>query len=989
MQLNMRTALERRIRQLLLATVTASACGLVGAPPLVAQNADSLALVALYSATSGQGWTNSAGWLSSPLDSWHGVTLDSGRVTGLALHSNGLRRARGPHETGDGTLPPEIGNLDALRSLDLSGNEIRGALPATVANLEALQSLQLQNNLLTDLPDLSALAGLVSVDVRWNFLTFEDLEPNVGKHFTLAYAPQHLVEARRTVMGLLGETVTLHVPVGGANNQYQWYKDGTTVPFANSDSLVIAQMAISDAGTYQLHVTNTLVTDLVLLSTPTTVRFDQRFASLWLDIGAYHHAYAASGAHHESSPDPAGMQYPAILRYSGHLRAKAWWVGAKNWSNSAGVVHPYYVVRVGPRASGAGMVFPEQHRLVGRFPDTEVLVDGQPAGGKEAVLDAVDPALPADRMVHTITHTALGLTAERRAYAYTNEFHDNYHLITYDYCNTGNIDGDAALELPGQSLEAVWFFRAHRYRGSEQAARVSSHDQIWGRYTVHDVVGDGNASYPVDFTAQYAWYGFDILSTHRLGYSNLGSPLFTDQIEDPSAPDLVAPGDSVGRLTGATMMGRVTLHADAASNDPSYDRSQPRVMAWIDNDEPLTNDGAAHEEYYEDGILSRENPARNPGCTSCFLRAWPHFADRRQPDGRFWDPDGMDLFAGGFSPTTAYGPYDMQPGECVRIAVAEGIAGLSFDAATKIGRLYKRSGPQRDAVAIAFDANGDGVVNSEAFDYTQVFVGTEMQTKNQWVMSARDSLFQTFYRARDVYAASQGMSTYPVVEPPRAPLQLDIRGETDQVALSWIPASGGPSVSAWEVYRTKGWVDNLFASGCLDDDTRMCGYEHVATLPAMRSMFHDTTAAPHTDYFYYVQAVGTPQPADDTAIAGTPGGRPLRSGRYLTQSWIPVSLTGTTAAHRESPAAAVTLAPVAPNPARDQASIRFSLHEASEVTLAVYDALGRRVATIVSGRREAGSHEVTFGAGRYVPGLYVVVLTHRKGILRRSLVLVR
>ena len=62
---------------------------------------------------------------------------------------------------------------------------------------------------------------------------------------------------------------------------------------------------------------------------------------------------------------------------------------------------------------------------------------------------------------------------------------------------------------------------------------------------------------------------------------------------------------------------------------------QPRVMAWIDNDEPLTSDGASHEEYYENGILSRENPACNTGCSSCYLRAWPHFADRRQPDGRF------------------------------------------------------------------------------------------------------------------------------------------------------------------------------------------------------------------------------------------------------------------------------------------------------------------------------------------------------------------
>ena len=88
----------------------------------------------------------------------------------------------------------------------------------------------------------------------------------------------------------------------------------------------------------------------------------------------------------------------------------------------------------------------------GRFADPEVVVDGQAAGGKPTVLDAIDPALPADRVVHTVTNTAFGLTAERRVHAYANAFHDNYHLITYRYCNTGNTDGDAAVELPGQRL---------------------------------------------------------------------------------------------------------------------------------------------------------------------------------------------------------------------------------------------------------------------------------------------------------------------------------------------------------------------------------------------------------------------------------------------------------------------------------------------------------------------------------------------------------
>ena len=363
------------------------------------------------------------------------------------------------------------------------------------------------------------------------------------------------------------------------------------------------------------------------------------------------------------------------------------------------------------------------------------------------------------------------------------------------------------------------------------------------------------------------------------------------------------------------MAGRATLHAEHSTADGSYDRAQPRVMAWVDNDQPLTRDGASHEAYYEDGILSRENPARNPGCNNCFLRAWPHFADRRQPDGRFWDPDGPDLLAGRFSPTTAYGPYDMQPDECVHIAIVEGIAGLSYDASVKIGRQYKHTGSSRDAVDIAFDADGDGIISPVTFDYTQVFAGVESQTKNQWVMSARDSLFQTFHRARDLYTASQHMARYPIAEPPRAPLRVDLSGGPESIMLSWVPAPEGPSVAFWEIYRTEGWVDNLYVSGCLDDDTLACGYEHLASLPAAHTSFADTTAAPGMDYFYYVQATGLPQPVDARAIDGTPSGTPLRSGRYLTQSWVPVSRKGATLRTVEAPSR-FALRPVHPNPAR-------------------------------------------------------------------------
>ena len=78
-----------------------------------------------------------------------------------------------------------------------------------------------------------------------------------------------------------------------------------------------------------------------------------------------------------------------------------------------------------------------------------------------------------------------------------------------------------------------------------------------------------------------------------------------------------------------------------------------------------------------------------------------------------------------------------------------------------------------------------------------------------------------------------------------------------------------------------------------------------------------------------------------------------------------------------------------PNPFRDAATIRYTLPEASAVTLAVYDALGRRVATLVAGPVGAGVHEARLAAGALPSGLYVYRLDAAGRTLRGPMTLAR
>ncbi len=145
----------------------------------------------------------------------------------------------------------------------------------------------------------------------------------------------------------------------------------------------------------------------------------------------------------------------------------------------------------------------------------------------------------------------------------------------------------------------------------------------------------------------------------------------------------------------------------------------------------------------------------------------------------------------------------------------------------------------------------------------------------------------------------------------------------------------------------------------------MTGYECIAgcegtpELPPSATSFNDNTAARGIDYFYYLIAVGEDQPNDPLAINGTPGGVPLTSSRYLTQSYLPATLkrppygasefggTGTVADSR-----------IVPNPVNlgAEGSVRFPGTEGEdrvafynippECTIRIFTEIGELVHTI-------------------------------------------
>ena len=81
-----------------------------------------------------------------------------------------------------------------------------------------------------------------------------------------------------------------------------------------------------------------------------------------------------------------------------------------------------------------------------------------------------------------------------------------------------------------------------------------------------------------------------------------------------------------------------------------------------------------------------------------------------------------------------------------------------------------------------------------------------------------------------------------------------------------------------------------------------------------------------------------------------------------------------------------SLRPGFPNPFNPSTQIRFDLAEASNVTLVIYDILGRQVAELVKGEVEAGYHSIIWNASSFASGIYLArfIATHANGAVRLS-----
>ncbi|MFQ5604913.1 MAG: fibronectin [bacterium] len=665
----------------------------------------------------------------------------------------------------------------------------------------------------------------------------------------------------------------------------------------------------------------------------------------WFKVGSLHSWFREDGAEPEvgrtnlQSDQQDGMRWPAQFHsipdnMVDNVAAKALWIGTTNFTDAeqyGGVNYPFKVVHLGPRGWDTEREFiPIEFKMTGRFDHPQVFVDGLPGSDLmfNDIIEDVDPTQKSDRVIHNVVNTSIGITMTRRIFAFTHPDHDNYFVSEYIFKNTGNVDFDEEIEKPDQVLEDVYFFYQYRYAVSREGADMTDlNSPRWGINAMLSTRGEAKTSDGSQYGGDYEdWLNGDTdADSLRCQFSWMGR-------HSQATVDLIGAPDfrfGTGRFMAPQFIGVVTLHADKSATDKSDDPQQPTTTTYEQSDDPPTR---PNDQF---------DPARMADEWRWITKG--HRLPRHDEIVGNGFPDQLEGTPGGFSNCNGYGPYTLQPGDSIRIVVAEGVNGLDRLSCIELGKQWLE-----DHSPFTLP-DGSSTTDRDEF-------------KNAWVMTGKDSLFKTFGLARRNF-----QSDFDLPQPPPPPDIFEVNSGGDRIQLSWsTSAEDAPGFAGYRVYRAEAKPDTfyteIFACGL--------GTDH----PQIVNAFDDTDAIRGFSYYYYIVSF------DD---GGNANGRILQSSTFWTRTQEPAFL-------RRQAAESVNEFRVVPNPFYIRArnfqypgesdKITF-LNIPGQCTIKIFTERGDLIKTIVhtDGSGDESWNSTTEHGQIVVSGVYIAVVQTPEG----------
>ncbi len=601
------------------------------------------------------------------------------------------------------------------------------------------------------------------------------------------------------------------------------------------------------------------------------------------------------------------------------------------------------------------VVLPVKFQLTGKFNHPNVLVDEQQAsdldtndlnlaGGE----DKIDPTISSDRMIYNQANTPLGITIGRKVYAWSQQYHDNYYIYDYVFKNTGLIDDQSDTLRPPTTLTGVVFYFTYRFADANDAYRegwgFATDD--YGRNTINDCIGDTSTrelAPPNNFRAIFEYYGPGAYSS---GVSDcIGGPDFQD-------------GHA---LSGSAFTGEMVLHVDKSAHDTTDDPNEPATTQYTGSEGPLQvitlsmlSDSAIMAKQYQ--LMTMGHPAQTQAqALGEDANGWPTgFSDT-------WvGSPTIGLSAGGYQSEQGFGPYTLGPGDSIHIVICEAVAGISREFGERVAKNWFTwySNGRSETTPLPLPAKPPSWTIP-----TWPVGGTTTDGnvyKNAWVFTGKDSLLQTFGRARANY-----LSGYKIPQPPPPPDEFLVTSGGSEIKLQWsTSAESAAHFDGYLLYRAENRTDTVF------DLLESFNKGGLPPLVDGYRTWYDSTVTYDSNYYYYVQA------KDDGSTNDIAPGIPLVSGKFYTMTNVP-DIIASVHATKDGFPTQFSLLQNYPNPFNPSTTISYQLSTVSRVTLKVFDVLGREVATLMNEVEKPGSYGVRFDGSRLASGVYFYKLVAR------------
>ena len=621
----------------------------------------------------------------------------------------------------------------------------------------------------------------------------------------------------------------------------------------------------------------------------------------WVRVGSLQSPFDAWGAEQGWNSNYGiyeGLQWPAWYNRSDNFVIDRQFMGCKDFTDTSGAVLNYKSVKFS-RNANATQVIPQLLEQYAKYPNCSITVNGYNQDIDDYIGDNIDPSLPADRKVVNSVRTGMGVDMTRTIYAFSQPYHDNYFILEYTFTNTGNIDDDDAIELTNQ-INDFYFGLSSRYSTSRECEAIANmRTNSWG---AHQWVHHTPMSDDPEIPHMYSWLGqlktYDI----TMSYNNVGAPFLPAEGSIDNA-----------RLRCPQFVGMGVLHADKAWNDDSYDKTKIRTGWWIGDTYPF--EGADQQVY---GFLT--NNYLDMGTFDTPQDIYHEIADRDAPNIIIIDKDGA-----GTNSYFSFGPYDIPHGESVKIVLVEGVSGLSRKKAIEVGKKWYLA---YQGNTVDLDLPGPSPyrapesVSETATDY-DIY-------KDSWVYTGKDSIIQTFIRAKEMYD-----SGFDISLPPPPPSSFELTSQSGQVMMEWDNNSvQDPDFEGYRIYRAMHQRDSSYH----------IIFDCNLTADNCTTSYVDEDILPNVEYYYYVVAY-----KHDTEQGI------LESGRAYTQTNTSATQVGIKDIILPQ---ICILEQNHPNPFNPTTTLQYGLPEVTDVNLMIFDITGRKIKEWSISNQQAGWHEV-------------------------------